>query len=85
MEKRYFSVREAAERLAVSHDTVLRLVHDGTLPAVRVSDRLYRIPRPALDRFESAPPLSRRRVVTKRVASGIDMPAAEQEQHLQRA
>jgi excisionase family DNA binding protein len=71
MPDRYFTIAEAADRLKVSHDTVLRLVHAGTLPAVRVSERLYRIPRPALERFESGKPVVRRRVVHRRVDEGV--------------
>ena len=71
MADRYFTVSEAADRLRVSHDTVLRLIHGGTLPAIHVSERLYRIPRPALERFESSEPVVRRRVVRRRVSQGV--------------
>lgn len=71
MVKRYFTISEAADRLVVSHDTILRLVHSGKLPAVQVSERLYRIPRPALDRFESGEPIVRRRVVRRRATQGV--------------
>lgn len=58
MAKRYYSPAEVAEALSVSTSTVLRLIHEGRLPAIRVSERIYRIPVPALDRFQSgaAPP-----------------------------
>jgi excisionase family DNA binding protein len=68
-ERRYFTVAEAAARLAVSHDTILRLIHAGTLPAIRFSERLYRIPRPALERYETGEPVVRRQVVVRRGAS----------------
>lgn len=71
MAGRYFTISQAADRLEVSHDTVLRLVHAGTLPAVRVSERLYRIPRPALERFESGEQVVRRRVVRRRASEGV--------------
>jgi len=71
MAERYFTISEAADRLGVSHDTILRLVHSGTLPALRVSERLYRIPRPALARFESGEPIVRRRVVRRRAHEGV--------------
>lgn len=51
-EKRYLSPADVAQILDVSGSTVLRLIHDGKLPAVRVSERIYRIPRPAFERFQ---------------------------------
>ncbi|MGH2445284.1 MAG: excisionase family DNA-binding protein, partial [Candidatus Limnocylindria bacterium] len=54
-----------------SHDTILRLVHDGTLPAIRVSKRLYRIPRPALERYEAGIETARRPVVRRRARRGV--------------
>ena len=77
MAERYVTISEAADRLRVSHDTVLRLVHSGSLPAIRVSQRLYRIPRPALDRFESGEPIVRRRVVRWRTHEGVKFGARE--------
>lgn len=74
---RYFTVAETAARLRVSHDTVLRLIHVGKLPALRVSERVYRVPRPALERFESGEPVLRRRVRRRRAGSGVQFGAAE--------
>ena len=51
-EKRYLSPAEVARVLDISGSTVLRLIHDGKLPAVRVSERIYRIPTPAFERFQ---------------------------------
>ena len=79
MAARYFTISEVADRLGVSHDTVLRLVHDETLPALRVSERLYRIPHPALDRFESGAPITRRHVARKRVHRGVTFGARDGE------
>lgn len=67
MNERYYTVAEAAEHLSVSHDTILRLIHAGTLPAIKVSERIYRIPRPAMARYESGEPFVMRRVVRRRV------------------
>lgn len=50
--RRYHTPREVAERLRVSPTTVMRAIHEGRLFAVRVSDRVYRIPVGALARFE---------------------------------
>jgi excisionase family DNA binding protein len=79
MPGRYFTIREAAERLEISHDTVSRLIERGELPAIRISERLYRIPAPALERYESGAPATVRRVVRKRVAEGVQFGAGEQE------
>src|SRR6266540_3525459 len=49
---RYHTPREVAQRLRVSPTTVMRAIHEGRLFAVRVSDRVYRIPVGALARFE---------------------------------
>jgi len=71
MGKRYYSPAEVAEELSISTSTVLRLIHDGRLQAVRISERIYRIPRPAFERFQSGatPPsvaVTERRVVSAR-------------------
>jgi excisionase family DNA binding protein len=49
--KRFYSPQEVAALLGVSSTTVMSRIHDGALPAVRVSDRIYRIPIPAFERF----------------------------------
>ncbi len=56
--RRFYTPTEAAQQLGVSSTTVMNLIHDGRLPAVRVSERIYRIPIPAFERFASgeAPP-----------------------------
>jgi len=38
----YVSVEKLAEILACSEDTILRCIHDGTLPALKIG-RVYRI------------------------------------------
>jgi hypothetical protein len=37
----------------------MRWIHDGRLPAIRISERVYRIPVPALDRFLTGRPILR--------------------------
>ena len=61
MAGRWYSIREAAARLNVSHDTVSHSIDRGELPAIRVSERLVRIPAPALDRYESGLTVAPRR------------------------
>lgn len=80
MEKRFYSPSDVAHMLGVSTSTVLRLIHDGNLPALRVSERIYRIPEPAFERFQSggAPPeveISYRRVdKLRRIGQGESRP-----------
>jgi excisionase family DNA binding protein len=54
--KRFYTPQEIAALLGVSSTTVMARIHDGALPAVRVSDRIYRIPVPAYERFISTQP-----------------------------
>ena len=79
MPGRYFTIKETAERLAISHDTVSRLIERGELPAIRVSERLYRIPAPALERYESGTSATVRRVVRKEVAEELPFGVGEKE------
>jgi excisionase family DNA binding protein len=53
---RYYTPREVATRLRVSPTTVMRAIHEDRLFAVRVSERVYRIPVGALVRFERGEP-----------------------------
>jgi excisionase family DNA binding protein len=54
--KRFYAPQEVARLLGVSTTTVMTRIHDGALPAVRVSDRIYRIPVAAFERFVSTEP-----------------------------
>lgn len=56
MTKRFYTPQEVARLLDVSPTTVMNRIHDGALPAVRVSERIYRIPIPAFERFVSTEP-----------------------------
>lgn len=53
MTKRFYTPQEVARLLGVSPTTVMSRIHDGALPAVRVSERIYRVPVPAFERFVS--------------------------------
>ena len=53
---RFYTPQEVAQLLGVSATTVMTRIHDGALPAVRVSDRIYRIPVAAFERFASTQP-----------------------------
>ena len=67
MAKRFYTPQEVAQLLGVSPTTVMSRIHDGALPAVRVSDRIYRIPVPAFDRFVSTEPRREFEVKYRRV------------------
>lgn len=51
--KRFYTPAEVASILQVSSTTVMRWIHEDRLVAVRVSERIYRIPAPAFERFQS--------------------------------
>lgn len=56
----FYSPAEVAELAGVSPSTILNYIKAGKLPAVRLSERLIRIPRKAVVRFleiEEAPPV----------------------------
>ena len=77
-ERRWYTIKEAAERLRVSHDTIARMVARDELPAIRVSERIVRIPAPALHRYEAGVTVTPRRVVRRRVGEGVAFGAGEQ-------
>lgn len=63
MPRLYYTPREVAEILAISDDAVLDLVNRGSLPALRISPRITRIPIAAFDRWREGYTPRRRRVV----------------------
>jgi excisionase family DNA binding protein len=72
--RRFYTPVEVASILQVSSTTVMRWIHEERLQAVRVSERIYRIPAPAFERFQSGiakPPYSGR---LRRVTRHPDMP-----------
>ena len=62
MTKLYYTPREVAEILAISDDAVLDLVNRGSLPALRISPRITRIPIAAFDRWREGYTPRRRQV-----------------------
>lgn len=74
---RWYTIKEAADRLRVSHDTVTRMVEREELPAIRVSARLIRIPAPALHRIERGAAVARRHVVRRKASMAVDLGAGE--------
>ena len=65
--RRFYTPQEVARLLGVSPTTVMSRIHDGALPAVRVSDRVYRIPVGAFERFVSTAPVPEFEVRYRRV------------------
>lgn len=85
MAERWYSIKEVAERLKISHDTVSRLVDRGELPAVRVSERIVRIPVPAFEFYVSGREVTPRQVVRQRVSEGVKFGADERSPELEPA
>lgn len=51
MDRRYYTPREVSDLLRVSPTTVMKMIHDHRLYAIRVSERIYRIPVGSLRRL----------------------------------
>ena len=51
--KLFLSPAEVARELRVSTSTVLRLIHADRLPAIYVSERIYRIPVASFEMFKA--------------------------------
>jgi excisionase family DNA binding protein len=51
--KPFLSPADVAEELGVSSSTVLRMIHSGQLPAILVSERIYRIPGASFERYKA--------------------------------
>lgn len=77
MEPRFFTPAEVAERLKVSTTSVLRWIHEGRLPAVRASERVYRVPVSALAVFESERSAEVVTVPVRRVRGGRELGRSE--------
>lgn len=51
--KPFLSPRDVAQELGISSATVLRLIHAGSLPAILVSERIYRIPNASFEMYKA--------------------------------
>ena len=82
-DKQFLSPNDVASELSVSASTVLRLIHEQRLPAIRVSERIYRIPVAAIEKYKAgalespspariSPEISRR----PRIGAGEPLPEA---------
>lgn len=81
--KQFLSPNEIAAELSVSPSTVLRLIHEQRLPAIRVSERIYRIPAAAFEKYKAgaleSPSPARVSSMTKRrprIGAGESLPEA---------
>jgi excisionase family DNA binding protein len=52
-DKQFLTPAEIARELDVSSATVLRLIHAGQLPAIQVSERIYRIPISSFEMYKA--------------------------------
>jgi len=52
-DKQFLSPDDIASELSVSASTVLRLIHEQRLPAIRVSERIYRISAAAFEKYKA--------------------------------
>jgi excisionase family DNA binding protein len=82
-DKPFLSPNEIASELAVSTSTVLRLIHEQRLPAIRVSERIYRIPVAAFEKYKagalespSPAPVSAEVKKRPRIGAGERLPEA---------
>lgn len=50
-EPEFYTLVEVADRFRVDTRTIRRLIDNGDLPAVRVSERSFRVPSAAVDAF----------------------------------
>ena len=51
--KQFLTPADVAAALAISSTTVIRMIHKGELPAIRVSERIYRIPAASFEMFKA--------------------------------
>lgn len=78
--KQFVSPADIAGELDVSTATVLRLIHAGALPAIRVSERIYRIPVASFEMYKAGtlrgqPAIRVRRVAEQpRLGEGEELP-----------
>jgi len=81
-DKQFLSPNDIASELSVSASTVLRLIHEQRLPAIRVSERIYRIPVAAFEKYkagalESPSPARMSPEIKKRPSIGAGEPPPE--------
>ena len=83
--RQFLAPSDVARELSISPSTVLRMIHAGELPAIVVSERIYRIPAASFEMYkagtlrtpETAPLGSMKR--RPRLGSGERLPTADRE------
>ena len=76
--KLFLTPAEVAADLRVSTSTVLRLIHADKLPAIAVSERIYRIPAATLERFKAGTLNRQFEIEVRRVAGELPAIAADE-------
>ena len=51
--KQFLTPADVAAELDISSTTVLRMIHKGELPAITVSERIYRIPAASFEMYKA--------------------------------
>jgi excisionase family DNA binding protein len=51
--KQFLTPADVASELSISSATVIRMIHKGELPAIHVSERIYRIPAASFEMFKA--------------------------------
>jgi len=51
--KQFLTPAEVAAELSISPATVIRLIHKGDLPAIHVSERIYRVPAASFEMYKT--------------------------------
>jgi len=77
MPRLYYTPKEVAEILGISDDAVLDLVNRGSLPALRISPRITRVPIAAFDLWREGYTPRRRGVAVGPARRVVDVGADE--------
>jgi len=51
--KQFLTPADVAAELSISPTTVIRMIHKGELPAIHVSERIYRVPAASFEMYKT--------------------------------
>jgi len=51
--KQFLTPADVAAELSISSATVIRMIHKGELPAIHVSERIYRVPAASFEMYKA--------------------------------